>query len=349
MTNFDTLEPLDNLYFSVEWETTLKCNLDCSYCGTGHDNTKPHPSLEDSLKTLDFIFDYVDLQMKAKPQYYQQHANLNIFGGESLFHPNILEILNYAQEKKNTIPWQVHISTITNAVVGPRLWKQIVDKIDYFTVSFHVESLDKQKEQVKQNLLYLKKKNKRFHVSIMMHPTYWEECTSIIEWCKDNNIEYAARQIDHHWLDRRFIYSKEQKKFLTGKEPPSVLKMLTSGFKLTPEGRSCCSNQRMCTNSCDTVTYVKNNFKDWHCSVDKFFLYIKQTTKEVFTNKDCRMNFQGKVGPIGYLDDVDSILNDLKNGTPSIVCKKSTCWCGLCAPKAKTQEDFERIMVKYVR
>lgn len=51
MPDFDILEPLDNLYFSVEWETTLKCNLDCSYCGKdGHDNTKPHPSLDDSLK-----------------------------------------------------------------------------------------------------------------------------------------------------------------------------------------------------------------------------------------------------------------------------------------------------------
>jgi sulfatase maturation enzyme AslB (radical SAM superfamily) len=353
MSNIETLQPLDNMYFSVEWETTLKCNLDCSYCGTGHDNSKPHPSLNESLKTIDFIFDYLELQMQNKPKYFQQHVNLNVFGGESLFHPNIIEILDYANEKRNAAPWQMHISTITNAVVGPKLWEKIVDKMDYFTVSFHVESLDKQKEQVKQNLLYLQSKEKRFHVSVMMHPKYWNECINIVEWCESNNISCAPRQIDHHWLDRRFIYDAEQTAFLTGKEPVSVTekigKILTSGIKLTPEGRACCSNQNMCANECQTVQYVQNKFKGWHCSVDKFFLYIKQTTGEVFTNKDCKMNHKGKVGPIGYLNDTQTIIDNLKKGTPDIICKKSACWCGICAPKAKTKTDYIRIMEKYER
>jgi len=354
MPDFDILEPLDNLYFSVEWETTLKCNLDCSYCGKdGHDNTKPHPSLDDSLKTLDFMFDYLELQMKDKPQYFQQHVNLNVFGGESLFHPNIMEILDYANEKRNAASWQMHISTITNAVVGPNLWKKIVDKIDYFTVSFHVESLDKQKDQIKQNLLYLQNKEKKFHVSIMMHPKYWDECIDIVEWCKTNNMACTPRQIDHHWVDRRFIYNDKQSSFLTGEQPIRIVdkigKALTNGIKLTPSGRSCCSNQNMCTNKCDTVNYVQNNFKGWHCSVDKFFLYIRQTTGEVFTNKDCKMNHDGKVGPIGYLNDTRSIINNLKKGTPTIICKKSACWCGLCAPKASNKTDYTTIIEKYKR
>lgn len=352
MSSIDTIEPLDNLYFSVEWETTLKCNLDCSYCADGHNNSLPHPTLEDSIKTIDFIYKYIDLQMRNKPIYFQQYANLNIFGGESLFHPNILEILDYANSKKSDYSWDIQISTITNAVVGPKLWKTIVDKIDYFTVSYHTETINKQKQQIKENILYLKSSGKRFQVNVMMHPLYWNECIEIINWCKKHNISCVPRQIDHHWLDRRFVYNDEQQEFLTGSKPVNFFqkigKVLVNG--INAQGRACCSNQGLCTNSCNTVNYIENNnFKGWSCSVDKFFLYIRQVTGDVFTNKDCKMNFEGKVGPIGNLNDTQSILDKLEQGTPTIICKKSSCWCGLCAPKAKTKEDFDRIMVKYVR
>ena len=78
--------------FQIAWESTLKCNLDCSYCGDGHDNRQAHPSLEDSLKTVDFIVAYVDRYMQNRPQE-QRIANLNIQGGERIYHPNIIEIL----------------------------------------------------------------------------------------------------------------------------------------------------------------------------------------------------------------------------------------------------------------
>ena len=61
------------------------------------------------------------------------------------------------------------------------------------------------------------------------------------------------------------------------------------------------------------------------------------------------MNYNGEVGPIGYLTNTASIINNLKNGTPTIVCKKTTCWCGLCAPKSKYKDNYEQIMLKYVR
>jgi hypothetical protein len=81
-------------------------------------------------------------------------------------------------------------------------------------------------------------------------------------------------------------------------------------------------------------------------------LFIKQVTGEVFVNKDCKMNFDGQVGPIGYLNQFDQILTTLKdqlnsNTMPIIQCKKYNCLCGLCAPKAKTLETYNSIMEKY--
>jgi len=341
----DTVKPN---YFHIEWESTLKCNLDCTYCGDGHNNKIPHPPLDESLRTLDFIVDYVNLQMKNRSH---KVASLNILGGESLFHPDILKILEYAEQKRKQVDWEFYIGTITNAVVGKRLWKSVVDKLSYFTVSFHAEALPKQHKQVKENLLYLKTQNKNFHVSIMMHPKHWEVCTDMVKFCETHNLKHEKRQIDHNWFDWRFNYTPEQVKYLTGKEPTGILKTATAviknGIDLSQEGRACCGGQELCTET-GCTKYVDNRFKGWHCSVDKNFLYIRQTTGEIFTNKDCRMNFDGSVGPIGNLKNTKPLLDRVTQGTDTIVCKKSRCWCGICAPKAKYKEDYNKIMEKYV-
>ena len=108
-------------------------------------------------------------------------------------------------------------------------------------------------------------------------------------------------------------------------------------------------------NGNDIGFYIQPNkiFKFGQKSFEEFkgqqniFLYIKQYTGEVFTNKDCKMNWDNKVGAIGNLKDTGQILNRLKTGTPVIICKKNKCWCGLCAPKAAQPEVYKKIMQKY--
>jgi len=106
MSTFESLEPAidpgNRITFLLDWELTMKCNLDCSYCGTGlyggHDNSTRHPSLENCLETLDFMFEYVDLYMQTKPQGLR-YVVLNVYGGESLHHPDIVEILNQVRHR----------------------------------------------------------------------------------------------------------------------------------------------------------------------------------------------------------------------------------------------------------
>lgn len=343
----EILKPVDPLSFQVAWESTLKCNMDCSYCGDGHDNTQSHPSLAESLHTVDFIFDYLELQMQNRTH---RIAGLNIQGGESVNHPKIVQIMEYIQEKKKAVDYSLSVALITNATSVATRWARIVDLVDYFTVSFHAELNVKNKSRFLINVLYLKEQNKNFQVNIMMHPHHWQKCITMIEFCKKHKIQYHLRQIDHHWFDRRFNYTAEQVEFLTGSRPVSLkektIAVVKSGFDLDAQGRSCCGGNSMCADGC-SVTRVTNRFKGWHCSVDKYFLYIRQTTGEVFTNKDCKMNWDGDVGPIGNLKDTQQILNRLQQGTPTIVCKKSKCWCGLCAPKAATAEKFNSINHMY--
>lgn len=353
MITFETLEPVTDGIFQVAWESTLKCNFDCAYCGDGHDNSQSHPSLEDSLKTVDFIFDYVDTIMSTKTDQYRE-ANLNIQGGESIFHPNIVEILEYINRKKSQYSWIMRVALITNGSCSTAKWIKIVQYIDYATMSFHASAHTKFHLMFKYNCLYLKSVGKNFQINVMMDPNYWDRCVRLVDWANQRTFTVHKRQIDHHWFDTRFNYTDQQAEYITGKKPTTTTEKIkaifTGGFNLDATGRSCCGGKTLCSNSCDTTTYVKgNNFKGWHCSVDRFFLYIRQTTGEVFTNKDCRMNFDGQVGPIGNLKNTQVLLDRVRRGTDTIVCKKSKCWCGLCAPKAATQELFKEINRKYAK
>ena len=186
----------------------------------------------------------------------------------------------------------------------------------------------------------------------MMHPKHWLNCTLIIEFCKKHNFKIIQRQIDHHWFDTRFNYTADQVEYITGTKPvglkDKITSLITNGFNLDAKGRSCCGGNSLCADGCN-VNRVVNKFYGWHCSVDKYFLYIRQTTGEVFTNKDCQMNWDGKTGPIGNLKNTQLIIDRLLLGTPTIICQKSKCWCGLCAPKAETAEEYMLISRKYAK
>jgi hypothetical protein len=64
------------------------------------------------------------------------------------------------------------------------------------------------------------------------------------------------------------------------------------------------------------------------------------------------MNLDGRAGPIGYLNNTENLLRDLKtkiesNSLPAIICKKPSCWCGLCAPKAKNEDEYNLLIKNY--
>lgn len=361
----NTLEPAEKQFFHVEWESTLKCNLDCSYCGDGHDNSQPHPPLAECKKTLDFIFDYVDLYMQTYPEdsnNVMKHCNINVYGGESMFHPDIVEILKYARHKRIDYDFSINISTITNAVVGPNTWKKIVPLLDHLTISYHAESVQKQKELIKRNIKHLKDEGKNFQVSCMMHPSHWNECVDMVEWCKSNAVKVIPRQIDSSWTETRFNYTKEQKEWLYGGcgscVKDSVLDKISYVFKkgidLSSKVRECCGKIPFFVDEdySQVQSVVPNNFKGWNCSVNRFFLYIRQTTGQIYTNKDCKHNLESKVAPLGKLENAEQILHDLRkmiktNTIPTITCKKTNCWCGMCTPKSADKDAFNRIIRKY--
>jgi hypothetical protein len=358
--------------FLLDWELTKKCNLDCSYCAVGvyggHDNSFPHPPMEECLRTIDFMYEYVDLYMQNKKPS-QRKVILNVYGGESLFHPNIIEILETCREKYKPYSdrWYLTITTTTNAVINKGIWSKIIPLIDEFTVSYHAENLPKQEQLFFDNLLELKKNNSRVKCVVMMHTDteLWKKSIAAIEFCKTNSIKFLAKPVDN----RNLLYSNEQFKYLkefwantTNKknieESTERLKTVGSAEKIisVDEGRACCGGRKLALNNDlkSSVSFVpKQGFKGWYCSVNWFFLYVQQVTGNVYHNRDCRMGFNGNVESIGKLSDYQKMITNLKiqletKSMPVIQCAKSVCFCGYCAPKAEELDDFKDLIKRNV-
>lgn len=366
LPSFDTLEPAidpnNRISFLLDWELTMKCNLDCSYCETGlyggHDNSIPHPKLENCLSTVDFMFKYADLYMSHKPKGIRT-VILNVYGGESLAHPNIVEILTHVRERYQPYKdrWNLSITTTTNAIVSTKTLTKIIPLIDEFTVSYHSENTKDQHEQFRKNLLQIKHAGCRLKCVVLMHhdPEHFIKSQEQITWLNENEIKILPRQLDD--TVRRFNYNEHQVKWfdkLYKSKSYGESDTISGDQNLSDIGRACCGGRQLCedTNYKNRKFYVLDNrFTDWYCSVNWFFLYVKQVNGEVYVNKDCKMNFDQKVGPIGNLNNTDKILSTLSEQfateMPVIQCKKSICFCGLCAPKARDLTTYKEIISKY--
>jgi len=362
------IDPNNRISFLLDWELTMKCNLDCSYCGSGlyegHDNSTKHPPVSECLAALDFMFEYVDLYMATKPKGIR-YVILNVYGGESLHHPNIVKILSQVREKYQPYVdrWHLTVTTTTNAIISDKKLKQIIPFIDEFTVSYHSENTAKQKQQFQDNLLTIAQSGRRQKCVVLMHQEsdLFEDATKMVQWLTQHDIKLIPRQLDGSTgVDGDRIYNQNQVQWFdklyrikTFGQSPNLLQDKQESH-LTDIGRACCGGRQTCTNQNykQRHFYVENKFPDWYCSVNHFFLYVKQVNGEVFVNKDCKMNFDGTVGPIGNLNNTKEILSVLKkqlsmDKSPVIRCKKYNCLCGLCAPKAKHLETYNSIMEKY--
>ena len=336
----------------------MKCNLDCTYCPTGidggHDNSQRHPPLEECLKTIDFMFEYADIYMRTKPKGIK-YVILNVYGGEALYHPDIVKILSVLRDQYEPYQdyWHLTVTTTTNAIIAPARLDQIIPLIDEFTVSYHTENTPKQKQQFRDNLLKIKSAGRRQKCIVLMHsePDRFADAQEMIAWLNQNDIKYLARQLDHS-VEVDFNYNQQQVIWFEDlyKKPLDHAVMRNDKVDLADTGRACCGGRSLCAdqNRRDPQKFVSNRFPGWYCSVNHFFLYVKQVNGKVYVNKDCKMNYDGTVGPIGNLNDIAPILAQARDpDKPIIRCAKDRCSCGLCAPKAENLDTYQTIMRKY--
>jgi hypothetical protein len=301
------------------------------------------------------MFEYADIYMRTKPQGIR-YVILNIYGGEALHHPSIVEILSVLRERYQPYQdrWHLTITTTTNAIIAPARLDQIIPFIDEFTVSYHAENTPKQKQQFRDNLLKIKSAGVRQKCIVMMHsePDRFADAQTMITWLEQHDIKYLPKQLDHHPQRMNFNYDQQQVVWFEGLYKKSLghAVMHDNGSDLASTGRACCGGRSLCAdqNRQAPQKFVANKFPGWYCSVNHFFLYVKQVNGEVYVNKDCKMNYDGTVGPIGNLNHIAPILAQARDpDKPVIRCAKERCLCGLCAPKAENPDTYKTIMRKY--
>jgi len=365
--------------FVIDWELTYLCNLDCSYCGA-HDNTTKHPDINSCKKGIDFAFKYADLVMSVRKPY-EKFVTLNLLGGETLIHPDIQEILEYMSELYETTykdKWKLTTYVITNGVVGKTVLEKCLPIIQYWTVSYHTESLPKQKAMTLETIYLLKKHNKSFEVRLLAHsdPLKFKECQDLAERFNQDGIKTLIKPIgvtikhgiETDWKDKdgaKFhSYTKEQSEFIANywnennKKSINTIKLqdmttVNDKFIVSSAGYPCCSEKALCINSNrrNPVSHVPiTQFRNWYCSVNWYFLFVKQHSGLIYHNTSCMVNPEtNAVGSIGSIDEADQILEKFKNQletktVPVIQCPKINCGCGICAPKANSKEDFKKII-----
>jgi hypothetical protein len=231
------------------------------------------------------------------------------------------------------------------------------------TLDFNNTEIMRLRSQFKENLLLIAESKKRQKCVVLMHqkPELFEDSKNMIKWLNEHNIKILPRGLDGDakTVNQRTYNQQQVKWFKNMYQEKSFKKEITlldsdSELHIDDIGRACCGGRQTCSNQNykERQFFVENKFTDWYCSVNHFFLFIKQVNEEIYVNKDCKMTFDGTVGSIGNLNDTDKILSTLRTqlstGTmPVIQCKKYKCLCGLCAPKSKNLDTYQSIMKKY--
>ena len=358
----DTIEPAyhpsGKLGLLIDWIITLKCNYDCSYCGLwGHDNSQPHPDYDRSIVMLKQLYEYADVMMLSKKVRFKD-AILNMYGGEAVFHPEFLKIAEASTREfeKYSDRWRLRRRLTTNGTATEKNWKKIVSHIEGATMSYHSQGPQKLKNRYHANVQHLIEIGKEFDVVVLMypHPDNWGDCLGYARWCKENKLRYRAKLLD----GGKGKYSESQIEELAEFFSSDELDVIRPGVETRRIARACCGGRPLCTNRQlkspqHFVPRGPMGYRGWTCSANQFFIYGNNTNGMYYTNKDCRVRLDGKVGPIANIDTMDGYTSSLRKqieqtGTPPVLtCGQNTCDCGTCAPKSRTPEGLVEIMKVY--
>jgi sulfatase maturation enzyme AslB (radical SAM superfamily) len=386
-TDFKAVNLLDGHNLTVTWDVGRRCNYDCTYCPAHrHDNFSPHASLETLQDTAKFVFEYGELLTRFKTN---KRLNLNFTGGEPTVNPNFLKFGEwlrdiYKEQYKNK--FRLNLTITSNGAFSRKMADSIIENYGFITISYHAEAHQKLKKQVVDNIYYLTEKKFPLKTNVMFHAEYFEECKDLCLQLDRDSIGFVPRLIGEHedshnsfahkYTDEQLAWFKEYwanknaklneskvaKEAKVSHEASAVQTEKSQEKKLARElGRPCCGSRTMevCSNDGEWkksqfLEFAK--FRNWHCSVNWFFLHIEQQTDTIWHHQTCQARFDGTRGPIGSITENRKILDDLRtnienNTMPVIQCPLGPgkhCGCGLCVPKATEKQQLFDILPSHL-
>jgi len=376
--SFDTVDLLTGKVFQVTWDLGRRCNYDCSYCPAHrHDNFSPHASLDELKSAVDFLFEYIDTYMEKRSY---KHTSISFTGGEPTVNPNFIPFVKYLKEEyeaKYKDKWACGFALTSNGAMSAKMADAVMENLGHITVSYHAESDNKLKQQVRDRIKQFHDADFSISCNVMFHAAYFDECKDLCDYLHDLGVKYVPRIIGEEpdsksnyanmYTDEQLDYMKNYWTYKNAElnETKEEAAVLSAAGEKTSEkkklgmtiGRPCCGSREMCLSlngESRKSTFVDlREFKGWHCSVNYFFLHLEQQTDSVYHHQTCQARFDQTRGPIGKISEGAKILSDLKekmnnNTLPTIICPKHTCGCGLCAPKSKYEENYNKVMENHI-
>lgn len=380
--SFDTIDLLTGKVFQVTWDTGRRCNYDCSYCPAHrHDNFSKHATLEELKSNTDFLFEYIDTYMEYRNF---KFSSISFTGGEPTVNPNFIPFIQYLKSEYNSKyskRWKASFALTSNGAMSEKMAQAVIENFSHITVSYHAESDGKLKQQVRDRIKYIYENGSSYgctiSVNVMFHAEYFDECKDFCDYLDTVGVKYVPRVIGeekdsrptfaHKYTEEQLDYMKNFWKNKNAKlnKEKEVSRVLSAVGEKTSEkkklgmtiGRPCCGSREMClsnnSESWKSTSVDTREFKGWECSVNWFFLHLEQQTDSVYHHQTCQARFDGTRGPIGKISEGQAIIKELKKNLqnktmPTIVCPKQTCGCGLCAPKSKYKENYQKVLTNHI-
>jgi MoaA/NifB/PqqE/SkfB family radical SAM enzyme len=331
--------------FMITWDLGRRCNYDCTYCAPiHHDNFSKHATLDSLKNTVNFIFEYVNLISTYRNN---KDFHISLTGGEPTVNPKFLQLIEHLFNSKSAVDANLHLSLTTNGAMSKRIADAVGNTFNYVTISYHAEANTKLKKRVLERIEQLHKST-AVKVNVMFHAQHFDECVRVCDILKDKGIQYIPRMIGENPAGETYghQYTAEQLNWFNAYWNVGSTDSAGVGAEI---GRPCCGGRSMQISNGSNTQEVKfltyRKFKDWHCSVNWYFLHIEQQTDSVYHHQTCQAKFDGTTGPIGTISSSIDIINTLKdnltnNTMPIIVCPNTFCACGLCAPKSTDRKQL---------
>lgn len=355
----------------VIWDLGRKCTFACSYCPPHRKNNWSNTaSFDELVKTADDLERYSNLLNQYRTTPFRLSASFT--GGEPTVNPDFFPFLEYLQQ---TYPhWNRTLTT--NGFYTERKLRLVMDNTNYSTISYHCEGTPEQRERVRENIRIMNEEGYGFKVNVMFHEQddLFNECVDLCEWFDEIGVNYMPRVIGDQGDVKQGIkdktvhtYSDEQMKWLkgfwerrkNGNKPQSLFGIKPKKTNVGQSiGRPCCGDRQM--ELLDGGEWVQskfvtnNNFENWSCMINWYFLYIHQEIDKIWFHQTCQVNLDGEVNPAssvsGFGSYIDSLETQLGSGhIPYIRCPKTHCGCGLCVPKAKDDDVAANLFKSHVQ
>lgn len=181
---------------SLTWMIGSRCNYDCMYCPTElHDNTSPHPDLEDLKKSW--------LNFYHKTQHIGLPYKISFSGGEVTANRSFLPLVEFIRNGNFDIG---QIIVTTNGSASENYYTKLAELVDAISFSTHSEFFNEQEffNKAKAINALMPNPRKSFHVNVM--DEFWnrDRISKYCSWLQEHNINHSVNVIDYDTKTRSY-------------------------------------------------------------------------------------------------------------------------------------------------